>query len=158
MANGTFKPYQGYTAARYKMPSGYTSGASAVGIGTVTTTDNSTYSLLFVSNYNNLNPLKASAATAYSGTYDNTDYTKVDEATTTLVSSTYNSTNCTWVNVVSITATSNITLTAIKFYSTFSYKSGTSTYNKETLSYGYFFDTPIQMVSGETKTFTIVLS
>lgn len=104
----------------------------------------------------NFSPFSIENAVSYSGTYFDTDYSAVDVANTSLVSCTY--TNNKYYYTVSITATSDVTITAIKFtkrlYHT---NNGTESIAVTCLMFGAFFDEPIYLQNGETKTVELVV-
>lgn len=104
----------------------------------------------------NIKPFVVKKAYAFSGSYSSSDYQATDEATTVIQSQSMSSATGQYSIVVKVTATSSLTLTAIKFTGDLVYYDG-SAQTVETLMFGYFFDTPITMANGDEKVITLVL-
>jgi len=103
----------------------------------------------------NLTPLLATGVVATDSDYSASDYEFTGIGSATLVSSTLSGSSV--INVVSFTASSNCEIKGLKFKHSFRSYTFSTTSNFDALSYGYFFDEPIAVSSGETKTITVTV-
>lgn len=164
---GQIKEYYGLRMIKYALQNCYMiKSGNAYDVPTYYDINGEAITKLYCQNYDSNNcswamkwyqPYKVEKVATFSGDYSDTDYTFVDEANTTLVTSTFSNNDFKYTISVRINAITDINVTALKFSKLMATTNSSDAYRKDILMWGYFFDEPLKLKSGETKTITLTL-